>query len=99
MASMVRWNLEELNNALSNLDARRRDLWEGRERMRAQQERIDANWQSEAGRQYQSRLQDDMNDLDHRGRSLMRAINCLRRMHGYYTNAESVIQSAASNLP
>jgi len=95
----VRWNLDEMSRALVRLDTERRNLETQRNQMQAQQSRVDVNWRSPAGQQYQNRLQEDMGAIDGIVRFLERHGAALRRVHGHYSSAEQRIRSALSTLP
>jgi exonuclease VII small subunit len=67
--------------------------------MKAEQGRVDANWKSPAGMQYQSRLQNDiavleniLTQLDERTSALQKALEC-------YISCEDNVQKALGRLP
>jgi uncharacterized protein YukE len=99
MANMVRWNLDVLRNIIQQLESERSNLETQRNQMQVQQERVDANWQSPAGRQYHSRLQADMANIANILTQLKRRIGSLRRVQTYYTNCEGEIRIALNKLP
>ena len=97
--NMVHWNLGVLNDTIQRLDSEKESLTTQRTQMREQQSRVDANWQSPAGQQYQGRLQQDMETIYNVIASLDMRIDSLRRVHVHYTNCEGEIRSALGRLP
>jgi len=97
--NMVHWNLDVLNDTIQRLDSEKESLSTQRIQMREQQARVDANWQSPAGQQYQGRLQQDMETIYNVIASLDMRIGSLRRVHAYYTTCESEIRGALGRLP
>lgn len=97
--NMVHWNLDVLNDTIQRLDSEKESLTTQRTQMIEQQARVDANWQSPAGQQYQSRLQQDMETVYNVIASLDMRIGSLRRVHKHYTSSESETRSALGRLP
>lgn len=96
---MVRWNIDALNALINRLRTEKNNLSEQHRQMEIQQNRINLNWQSPAGRMYQNRLQEDIASLSIILTLLEIRENSLRRATNYYSTAESNIQAAIARLP
>ena len=99
MANMVRWNIAVLNNSINSMNNERNNLEAQRRLMEAQRARVDVNWQSPAGRQYQARLRGDMATISHIIQQLDRRLTSLRRVLGHYRNAEDAVRRELNRLP
>ena len=99
MNNMVRWNLPELMNAIQSLENQHNQLERERTQMQTQNTRVGANWQSSAGNMYRGRLNEDMQALNDILRDLQNRISQLRRVHGFYSDAENRIRSSVARLP
>ena len=99
MNNMVRWNLQELNTALSALRQEHSRLSNQRTQLNVQRNNINTNWQSPAGRQFQTRLQQDLASLDRILALLSARIQSLTRLSNFYNQGEQAIANAVLRLP
>jgi len=97
--NLVRWNVQELTAMINTMRAEVINLLSQIRDMRRQRDRINVNWQSEAGRMYQIRLRDDIQMLEHiRGQLAMRSHN-INTVTQIYTQAEECIGRQVRGLP
>jgi uncharacterized protein YukE len=94
----VQWDLEVLDNTLRTLEQKCEALGNQRNIMQAHRERVGANWKSTAGRDYQGRMQSDMDTINHIITQLQNRIVSLRKVLGHYTQCEREIQTALNQL-
>ncbi|MCL1987597.1 MAG: hypothetical protein FWG64_06470 [Firmicutes bacterium] len=95
----LRWNVETMRQTVGLLERERTELINRKAGMTNQQQRIDTNWKSPAGQQYQNRLLDDIATLDNIITQLDRRITALNDVNRVYDEAERNIRVAAQKLP
>lgn len=95
----VRWDVEVLRSSIYTLNTEKDNLRSQRDKMKAEQNRVNMNWKSPAGQQYQNRLQNDMVTIDNIILQLEKRLGSLQKVLTYYSTCEAQIQTTLKRLP
>lgn len=95
----VRWDLEVMRTSIQSLRRERNNLQTQRGQMQAQKNRVDVNWKSPAGQQYQSRLGSDMATIDHIIGLLDARLGSLENVVVRYSSCEDRVAASLRRLP
>ena len=95
----VKWDIDVLRSSINTLNTEKNNLRAQRDQMKAAQSRVDVNWKSPAGQQYQNRLQNDMTVLDNILTQLDKRLNSLNKALGFYNTCENKVVTALRRLP
>jgi uncharacterized protein YukE len=95
----VCWDTVMMADSIQKLRREQDNLRNQRKQMKTQQERVDTNWKSPAGQQYQSRLQNDVVTLDNILKEMNERTDALQKVKDVYIQCEQRIQIALNKLP
>jgi len=97
--SRYKWDVIELNSAVGSLKQASDNLRNRRNEMDRQRTEIGLNWQSPAGRDYQARLESDIEGIDNVLKELDEQIKALDRADDQYEKCEEEVKRATGRLP